>query len=147
VLAVVTLLGATLDSNNAARNAAEKQLGAFCLQPTWPAGLLSIIGDVRFPANIRLAAALSLKRATREHWHYDDPAKGPGPYPEEVKAFSACHPWRLCAPAAAWARACPSHFTHLTRHPPPPPHPHPCTPQFVASTWALQSRRLATCQC
>ncbi len=79
---------------------AEAFLAQQCLLPQWPVALLAIIGEARLPASTRLAAALALKRATCEHWHYDEPAAGApvSPYPEEVKAAGALSARRLrCA--------------------------------------------------
>jgi hypothetical protein len=109
---VVAALNATLSADNKVRSAAEEALSTQSRGAQWPLGLLSIIGEARFPAETRLAAALALKRATRQHWHYDEPSQGPSPYPEEVKA------------AGAWGRA--------RAHPPrplcPSPPRHPLTP-------------------
>jgi hypothetical protein len=88
---VVAALEATLSPDKAARGAAEASLAQQCLLPQWPTVLLTVIGEARLPAPTRLAAALALKRATREHWHYDEPTPGApsSPYPEEVKAAGA----------------------------------------------------------
>ena len=102
---VVAALNASMDPLNATRNAAEAQLMAMSKLPIWPTGLMSIIGDAaQFPQQTRLAAALALKRATREHWHNDAPqADGApsSPYPAEVKDMGALPcPWRVGRPSA-----------------------------------------------
>jgi hypothetical protein len=92
--AIVAILDASSNNDNAMRRAAETELARLSATPAWPTGLLSIVGEARLPASTRLAAALALKRATYEHWHHDDPSEGASPYPEAVKAAGA---WRAAA--------------------------------------------------
>ena len=128
--AVVALLEQTILPDNAARNAAEAQLKAHVLHPTWPSGLLFVLTHAPpFPDHVRLAAALALKRATGQHWHYDEPSQGPAPYPEEVKAMGA----RTRRRAAPRSSAPPGFPPPLLTHPPPPT-PTPTPPFQCAPT-------------
>ena len=97
---VVTLLTATFSEsgNDAGRQHAEAQLKVMEKLQIWPTGLLSIMGEQSYPRAARLAAALALKRSTRDHWHYDEPKLGASPYPDEVKN------------AGAWFEAMPFFF-------------------------------------
>ena len=139
---VVAALNASMEPLNATRNAAEAQLKAMSQLPIWPTGLMSIIGDAaQFPPQTRLAAALALKRATREHWHHDAPQAGApsSPYPAEVKdmgALSCAEPARVRRPQRAPRPHPPRSFLHSIRTPRPPP---PIPPgQYARASLPLQ---------
>jgi hypothetical protein len=106
--AVCALLEQTLSADDPTRRAAETSLKAHATHHSWPTALLFLLTHTPpLPNHIRLASVLALKRATSEHWHYDDPSSAEAggamavpssPYPEPVKAQRAWDAFRAPLP-------------------------------------------------